>query len=224
MTDQPLAIVTGANGNLGSAVVARLNADGLRVAQIERTRIVLDGVPIAEVDLSDGASTRRAFALIASRGARLQSVVHTVGTFRAGAPLVDAPDAEFTELFQTNVMTTVHVVQAALAIMLPQRSGRIAVVSSLDALSGARQRAAYSASKAAQLRVVESAAADVKDSPITLNSVLPSTMDTPQNRAAMPKADTSKWVTLEEVANVLAFLVSDAASGIHGQAIRIERS
>jgi NAD(P)-dependent dehydrogenase (short-subunit alcohol dehydrogenase family) len=223
MTDQALAIVTGANGNLGSAVVSHLIADGFRVAQVERTRILLDGAEVAEVDLSNGASTRKAFELVA-RGTKLQAVVHTVGTFRAGAPLVDASDEEFTELFQTNVMTTLHVVQAALAIMQLQKSGRIAVVASLDALQGVAKRAAYGASKAAQLRLIESAAADLKGTPITLNTVLPGTMDTPQNRAAMPKADPAKWLKLEEVANVLAYLVSDAASGIHGQSIRVERS
>jgi NAD(P)-dependent dehydrogenase (short-subunit alcohol dehydrogenase family) len=224
MTEPALAIVTGANGNLGSAVVTRLKADGFRVAEVERSRILLDGAPITDVDLTDGPNTRKAFALVAARGAKLRAVVHTVGTFRAGTPLVDVSESEFTDLFQTNVMTTVHVVQAALAIMLPQSAGRIAVVASLDALGGVAQRAAYGASKAAQLRVMESAAADVKGTPITLNTVLPGTMDTPPNRKAMPDVDPSSWVKLEEVANVLAFLVSDAASGVHGQAIRVERN
>jgi len=223
MTDPALAIVTGANGNLGAAVVTRLTADGFKVAQVERSRIVLDGTPITDVDLSDGASTRRAFSLVASRGLRLAAVVHTVGTFRAGAPITEAADQDFADLFQINVMTTVHVLQAALALMQPQNAGRIAAVASLDALEGVAQRAAYGASKAAQLRAIESAAADVRGTPITINAVLPSTMDTPQNRAAMPKADRSKWVSLEEVANVLAFLVSDASSGVHGQALRVER-
>jgi NAD(P)-dependent dehydrogenase (short-subunit alcohol dehydrogenase family) len=216
--------VTGANGNLGSAVVTRLTADGFRVARMERSRIVLEDTTVADVDLADGASVRRALALLAARGSRLQAVVHTVGTFRAGTALIETPDQDFLELFQTNVMTTVHLVQAALGIMLPQRAGRIAVVSSLDALGGVAQHAAYGATKAAQLRVMESAAAEVRGTPITLNTVLPGTMDTPQNRAASPGADPSRWLKLEEVANVLAFLVSEAASGIHGQALRVERT
>lgn len=224
MTTPALAIVTGARGNLGSAVVSRLSAAGMRVACVELTRIVLGSETIAEIDLSDAASVRRAFGALPLREGRLQAVVHTVGTFRAGAPLMDAPDSEFLALFQTNVMTTVHVVQAALQIMLPQRAGRIAVVASLDALQGVAQRAAYGASKAAQLRVVESAAADIRGTGVTLNAVLPNTMDTPQNRAAMPNVDPATWVKLEEVADVLAFLVSDAASAVHGQAIRVERS
>ena len=224
MTPPALAIVTGSNGNLGSAVVTRLAAEGFRVAGIERTRIVLDGAPVSEVDLADGASVRRAFAALPLRESRLLAVVHTVGTFRAGATLVDASDDEFDSLFRTNVMTTVHVMQAALAIMVPQKAGRIAVVASLDALQGVGKRAAYGASKAAQLRVIESAAEDVRGTGVTINAVLPNTMDTPQNRAAMPGVDPASWVKLDEVANVLAFLVSDAASAVHGQSIRVERS
>lgn len=221
---QALAIVTGANGNLGSAVVSRLSADGLRVAQVERSRLLLDGTVISELDLGDAASVRRAFAALPLAGARLQAVVHTVGTFRMSGALPEAPDADFVELFQINVMTTVHVIQAALSLMLPQGFGRIAVVASVDALAGAAKRAAYSASKAAQLRVVESSAAELRGTNVTLNAVLPNTMDTPQNRAAMPKADPSKWVTLAEVADVLAFLVSERASAVSGQALRVERS
>ena len=224
MTQPAFAIVTGANGNLGSAVVSRLSADGLRVAQVERSRIVLDGAPVAELDLADGASVRRAFAALPLSGSKLQAVVHTVGTFRAGSALPDASDQDFEELFQINVMTTVHVIQAAVSIMVAQRSGRIAVVASIDALAGVAKRAAYGASKAAQLRVVESTAAELRGTGITLNAVLPGTMDTPQNRAAMPKADPTSWVKLEEVADVLGFLVSERASAVHGQAIRVERS
>ena len=221
---QPLAIVTGSHGNLGRAVVARLAADGLRVAGLDRPGLELDGKHVADVDLADGASVRRAFTALPLHESKLHAVVHTVGTFRAGAPLIDAADADFVELFQINVMTTLHVVQAALSIMLPQRSGRIAVVASLDAVNAAAKRAAYGASKAAQLRMIESAAADIRGTGVTLNAVLPNTMDTPQNRAAMPKANPASWVSLEEVANVLAFLVSDAASAVHGQALRVEKS
>ena len=224
MTQQAFAIVTGASGNLGSVVVSRLSADGLRVAQVERSRMLLDGAPVAELDLGDGPSVRRAFAVLPLSGSKLQAVVHTVGTFRAGSALPDAPDSDFQDLFQINVMTTLHVIQAALSIMLPQRSGRIAVVASIDALAGVAKRAAYGASKAAQLRVVESTAAELRGSGVTLNAVLPGTMDTPQNRAAMPKADPTSWVKLEEVADVLGFLASERASAVHGQAIRVERS
>jgi NAD(P)-dependent dehydrogenase (short-subunit alcohol dehydrogenase family) len=224
MAAPPFTLVTGASGNLGRAVVSRLEADGFRVARAERSRIVLEGTEVATFDLGDAASTRRAFAALPLAGAKLHGVVHTVGTYTSSGTLADVPDAEFLELFQTNVMTTVHVLQAALAIMLPQGFGRIAVVASGDALRGEAKRSAYGASKAAQLRIVESTAAEIRGSGVTLNAVLPSTMDTPQNRAAMPKVDPARWVTLDEVANVLRFLISDGASGVHGQSVRVERS
>lgn len=219
-----LALVTGANGNLGSKVVAQLRAAGDRVAEVGRSNIVVDGASIAEIDLASRESTQRAFGEVARRFGPLDAVVHTVGVFRTGMPLTAENDRDFLDLFGTNVVTTLHVVQAALALMIPRNAGRVAAVASLEALSGSAGRAAYAASKAAQLRVMESAAADVKGTRITLNTVLPGTMDTPANRAAMPDADPTRWVTLDEVANVLTFLVSDLASGIHGQAIRVERS
>lgn len=224
MPDRSLAIVTGVSGNLGSAVVRRLLADGYDVASVERSRVTFDGESLSDIDLAREHSTRAAFARVAALGLPVRAVVHTVGAFRQGSPLMAAHDADFDELYRTNVLTTLHVLQAALAIMIPHNAGRIAAVASLDALAGGANRAAYAASKAAQLRMIESAAAEVRGTAITVNTVLPGTMDTPANRAATPHVDPATWVRVDEVANVLAFLVSDAASGIHGQAIRVERS
>jgi NAD(P)-dependent dehydrogenase (short-subunit alcohol dehydrogenase family) len=221
---QPISIVTGANGNLGSAVVHHLETNGLRVAKIEHGKLTLDGNVLHDIDLADGSSVRRAFAVLGTRGFELRSLIHTVGTFRSSGPLTETPDSDFLELFQINVLTTVHVVQSALALMIPAKRGRIAVVSGVDALKGRAQSAPYAASKAAQLRMVDSAAQELRGTGVTLNAVLPGLMDTPQNRAAMPHADPKSWVKLEEVASVLAFLISDGASGIQGQAIRVERS
>jgi NAD(P)-dependent dehydrogenase (short-subunit alcohol dehydrogenase family) len=224
MTQTSIDLVTGANGNLGSAVVQHLQGLGHCVAKVERGKLVLDDAALSDIDLSDLASVRHAFSTLAGAGFALRAVVHTVGVFRSSGVLVETPDADFVELLQINVMTTVHVVQAALGLMLPANSGRIAVVASGDALAGRAKVAPYAASKAAQLRVIESVAHELRGSAVTLNAVLPGTMDTPQNRAAMPDADPKRWVSLAEVASVLAFLVSDAASGIHGQAIRVDRS
>jgi NAD(P)-dependent dehydrogenase (short-subunit alcohol dehydrogenase family) len=224
MTQPSIDLVTGANGNLGSAVVQHLQDIGHRVAKVERGKLVVGDAALSDIDLGDRASVHRAFGALAAAGFALRAVVHTVGVFRSRGALVETPDLDFAELFQINVMTTVHVVQAALALMVPTNRGRIAVVASGDALAGRAKVAPYAASKAAQLRVIESVAQELRGSAVTINAVLPGTMDTPQNRAAMPDADPTGWVSLAEVAGVLAFLVSDAASGIHGQAIRVERS
>lgn len=221
MTRTPFAIVTGANGNLGSAVVARLTASGWRVARVERNVMHLGEEFDCEVDFSDHESVKRAFGEAARRAGSLAAVVHTVGTYRGGKPVLDTDDSDFNELFQVNVMTTVHVLRAALHVMQPQREGTIAVVCSRDANQGHAGSAAYAASKAAQLRIVESAAAEARAHGIRINAILPGTMDTPQNRAAMPDADRSSWLQLRDVADVLTYLVSNASTAIHGQAIEL---
>ena len=221
MSNTDLAIVTGATGNLGRAVVTRLTAAGLRVASVERSSMHLGDELVCAVDLADSASVARAFAEASKRTGSLVAVVHTVGIFRGGHGVIDTPDAEFIELFQTNVLTTLHVVQGAMKVMQPQGRGRIAVVVSSDALLGPAERAGYAASKAAQLRVVESAAAEAALHGIGINAILPGTMDTPQNRAAMPQADRSSWLQLSDVANVLAYLVSPESAALHGQALRL---
>ncbi|MEY4580772.1 MAG: hypothetical protein RL701_5475 [Pseudomonadota bacterium] len=221
MTRTPLAIVTGSSGNLGSAVVARLTASGFRVARVERNVMHLGEEFDCEVDLSDHDSVTRAFSEASRRAGSLGAVVHTVGTYRGELGVLDTGDSDYNELFQINVMTTVHVLRAALTVMQPQREGNIAVVCSRDASSGSAGHGAYAASKAAQLRIVESAAAEAAKFGVRINAVLPGTMDTPQNRAAMPNADRSSWLQLRDVAEVLTYLVSNASVAISGQAIRL---
>jgi NAD(P)-dependent dehydrogenase (short-subunit alcohol dehydrogenase family) len=221
MTRTPLAIVTGSSGNLGSAVVARLTASGFRVARVERNVMHLGEEFDCELDLSDHDSVTRAFSEAARRAGPLSAVIHTVGAWRGGLHVIDTSDGDYSELFQVNVMTTVHVLRAALAVMQPQRNGSIAVVSARDALEGSSGEGAYAASKAAQLRIVESAAAEAATFGVRVNAVLPGIMDTPQNRAAQPNADRSSWLQLRDVAEVLTYLVSPAAAAVRGQAIRL---
>lgn len=174
-----------------------------------------------EVDLSDRGSVTRAFSEAARRAGPLHAVVHTVGSFRGERSVLETQDADYLDLFQVNVMTTLHVLQAALHVMQPQREGSIAVVSGRDAQTGMAGHAAYAASKAAQLRIVESAAAEAASFGVRINALLPSTMDTPQNRAAQPDADFSRWLALRDVAEVLTYLVSPAAAAVHGQALSL---
>jgi NAD(P)-dependent dehydrogenase (short-subunit alcohol dehydrogenase family) len=105
--------------------------------------------------------------------------------------------------------------------MLQQGGGKIVNVAARAALKGGGRSAAYSASKSAVLRLTESMSVELKKSGINVNCILPSTIDTPQNRAAMPKADTSRWVTPEALADVVLFLASDAARAVHGAAIPV---
>lgn len=223
MSTEALALVTGASGNLGKAVCARLALQGMRVVRVEHARALVDEEELGEVDLASASVTRALMKTVFTRFGRLDAVVHTVGTFRASGSASDWQGDDMRALFETNVITSAHVISAALSVMVPQKRGAVVVVSSTAALSGGAHVAAYSASKAAQLRLVESAANEVRAAGVSVTAVLPGTMDTPQNRSAMPDADRTRWVTLDEVSDVIAFLLSPAAAPLSGQSLRVAR-
>ena len=208
-------IVTGAAGNLGRAVVTRLHAAGADIIGIDRPGPALAALTtirtIAVADLADEAQCAAAFAGLPT----IHGVAHTVGGF-AWASLADSPAALWEQQFRMNVLTTLNVVRTAAMLMRANGSGSIVVVG-----AGAAQRAsaglsAYAAAKSAVHRMVESFADELKGDHIRVNAVLPGTMDTPQNRADMPDADPTKWTRPAEVAELIAFLLSDAASGVTG--------
>jgi NAD(P)-dependent dehydrogenase (short-subunit alcohol dehydrogenase family) len=223
MGSRQVAVVTGASGNLGQAVCTRLLAAEFRILRVERDRAVLDGEEIAKIDLGSADATRTLFSEVQRKLGSIDAVVHTVGTFQMSGEARSWSDDNFRFLFDTNVLTTAHVISASLAVMQPQGRGRIVSVVSTAANQGSKGLAAYSASKAAQLRMIESAAAECAGTAVSVSAVLPGTMDTPANRTAMPDADRSHWVSLEDVSELIAFLLSPAASALNGQAIRIAR-
>ncbi len=149
--------------------------------------------------------------------------VNTVGGFRGGKRVHETDPEEWEFLFRLNVMTTVNVCRAVVPVMIARRSGRIVNVASQAALAGQANIGAYSAAKSAVVRLTETLAAELRDEGITVNCVLPGTMDTPQNREAMPKADTSKWVQPEVVAALIAYLASDSSQVASGTAIPVGR-
>jgi NAD(P)-dependent dehydrogenase (short-subunit alcohol dehydrogenase family) len=213
-------LVTGATGNLGRACCAALAAAGARVAALDRTAAALDALlptlpgehlALPGIDLMDPAACAAAVA----RAGRLDGVVHTVGGFDA-APIADASPALWEAMFRLNLLTTVHVFGAAIAAMRASGGGALVATGAMAALRSPAGLAAYSASKSGVLRLVEAYADELKAEGIRVNAVLPGTIDTPQNRAAMPGADASRWVRPEQIAAAVAFLLSDAAGGITG--------
>ena len=225
-----VVIVTGAAGNVGAAACRLVAAAGGRVVAVDRAPDRLEGVVAAlrgdghvletGVDLGSAEAAAALVARVVERAGRLAGLIHTVGGFRA-APLAQSDAALWEQMFAVNLTTTLNIVRAAAAPMRAARAGAIAVIAAGAALRAPAGLSAYAASKSAVIRLVESAADELKAEGVRVNAVLPGTIDTPQNRAAMPDADPSKWVSVDQVASVLAFLVSPEASGVTGAAIPI---
>jgi NAD(P)-dependent dehydrogenase (short-subunit alcohol dehydrogenase family) len=153
---------------------------------------------------------------------RIDILVHIAGGFVYSGPIQEMNPEDMDTMFNVNVKPTLLLNQAVARRMLAAQSpGRIINIAARAALSGPANMAAYSASKAAVLRLTESLAAELLEQHITVNAVLPSTIDTPQNRLAMPDADFSRWVAPESLADVIAFLASDSARDISGAAIPV---
>ena len=224
-----IILVTGAAGNLGAAVTARLAALGGVVVAADRSTdklaesmASLDGRHLTRggIDFTDPAACGRLVDEAVGRFGRLDGLVGTVGTF-AMAKIEQADPAHWDGLFRANLLTTLNICRAAVPAMRAARRGSIVTVGAAGAGRGGKGMAAYAAAKSAVLRLTESLADELKGDGVRANCVLPSIIDTPQNRADMPKADTSRWVTPAQLAEVIAFLLSDAASGITGTGVPV---
>lgn len=224
-------IVAGAAGNLGAAVALELARRGARLTCADRNPDGLAALaarlpPPAEtihvpgLDLTtfeDAAAMARA-AL--DRFGTVDGLVNTVGGFANGVVAADVL-SQFDALLGLNARTVLATSAAVLPAMIAHKKGRIVHIAATAGIAGTADLAAYSASKAAVMRIVESIAAERRADGITANCVLPGTIDTPQNRAAMPEADFSQWVTPAAIARVIALLVSDDAAAVTGAAIPV---
>jgi len=225
-------IVTGAAGNLGRAVAARVQAQGARTVLVERSDEHLKSA-FAElvnstqhwlavgVDMTSPDAVSAMAAAAHKRFGRIDGLVNTVGGFRGGKPVHEADLAEWDFMYDINVRTALHACRAVIPYMLEAQSGRIVNVASRNAFQGSPNYAAYSAAKTAVLRLTESLAGELKTRGVNVNCIVPGTIDTPQNRADMPKADFSTWVPPEDLAHVVAFLLSDEARSVTGAAVPV---
>ncbi|HVN75307.1 MAG TPA: SDR family NAD(P)-dependent oxidoreductase [Thermoanaerobaculaceae bacterium] len=227
-----VAIVTGAAGNLGQTVARAFQAAGARTALADRDGARLQqlypelrgsrGHLLAEgIDLTSDGALDGVVAQTVELFGRVDILVNTVGGFRAGAPVHETPMETWDHLLGLNLRTSLVTARAVVPAMLRRRYGKIVMVGARAAEAGAANMAAYSASKAAVLRLVESLAAELKGSGINVNCVLPGTLDTEQNRRDQPGADHSRWVPPEAVSDVILFLASDAARGVNGAAVPV---
>ena len=227
-----VVIVTGAGGSLGSAVARRFLEAGARLCLAELSADLLkrrypelpqdgDHYLAAPVDANDPDSVRGMVDQVVSRFGRLDMLVNTVGGFRSGVPVHETPIEAWDGMMNLNARTAFIVSRAVVPHMLRRGSGKIISVAARPGLQGRAQSAAYSASKAAVIRLTESLSTELGDSGINVNCVIPGTLDTPPNRQAMPEADTSRWVAPDSLAEVILFLASPAARDIHGAAVPV---
>jgi NAD(P)-dependent dehydrogenase (short-subunit alcohol dehydrogenase family) len=216
-----VTVVGGGGGALGTAVVSRLAAAGRQVVIPTRhpgRAAPMPGVTEIECDLDDLESVARLRVAVESMGP-WEGVVSASGGFAPGrAHEVD--DAAIESQIAANLLAPWRLARAAAASMVAAGAGgRIVIVASRAALDVARGQAAYQVSKVAVLRLVQVMAAELQGHGITVNAVLPGTMDTPANRESMPKANRASWVSTDAVAAVVEWLLSEAAAPVTGAAI-----
>jgi len=227
-TEPRIVLVTGAFGALGAAVARKFRAQGARVMLIGHAGVPAwatqefppPHTPIGGVDLTDPTATAAALRNALGSNGALDVLVNVAGGFRS--QILEKGDVATWELmFAMNLKTAVVASQAALPYLKARGAGCIINIGAGAAARGHVGMGPYAASKAGVERFSESLADELKDHNITVNIVLPGTMDTPANRAGMPNADTTRWVRPDAVADVIAFLASDAARAVTGAAIRV---
>ncbi|MNO83711.1 3-oxoacyl-[acyl-carrier-protein] reductase FabG [compost metagenome] len=218
--------VTGAFGNLGLAVAQAAMERGARVVTIGRSAgvdlppVLSHALEITGVDLTSFEDAQAAVARIEAECGRLDALVNIAGGFR-WETLADGDLATWDFLYNVNLRTAACASKAALPLLLKSPAGRIVNVGASAALKAGTGMGAYAASKAGVARLTESLSEELKDRGITVNAVLPSIIDTPQNRADMPSADHSRWVAPEKLAAVILFLLSADASAVTGALIPV---
>jgi NAD(P)-dependent dehydrogenase (short-subunit alcohol dehydrogenase family) len=226
MAAKPKALVTGGTGGLGTDVARVLRDEGYDThvtasssSSAERFRKAEDTARITphSVDFGQPGGVAQAFAGI---GGPLAVLVATIGGFSTG-PLSEITDEEVDYLVGINLKSAIITLREAYPYLIENGGAGVVLVSARSAVTGGAGVVAYSATKAAVVNLALSTAHEWLEHGISVNAVLPSTMDTPANRAAMPGAEFDRWPTTRQVADVIAFLVSDRARIVSGGAIPV---
>lgn len=219
-----VVLITGAKGGLGTFVTNAFLDSGANVVGVSRSIQSSDFehpqfTPLP-AELSSAAAAESVISQTVDRFGYIHAVVHLLGGYSSGS-VADTDEAGLEKMFDLNFRPAFHVFRAAIPHMRRQGSGRLLAIGTRAAVEPAANLAAYTASKAALISLVRSAAMENKDRGITANVLLPGAMDTPQNRTAMPTADFSKWVSPAAVASLLVWLTSGHGAHVSGAAIPV---
>jgi NAD(P)-dependent dehydrogenase (short-subunit alcohol dehydrogenase family) len=227
-------LITGGTGSIGSAVTARFLQDGDAVAVTYRAPAEWERLRAAhparaesgqlagfEADVTDHDSMRAAVDGAAARLGGLAVLAHIAGGFEGGTPVEQLPEATVRGMIELNLLSAFWAAKHAIPHLKRSGGGRLLFVSSRGAVQAQAGAAPYAASKLGLHALVATLAQELKKDGVTANAVLPSLVDTPQNRAAMPKADVTTWVRPEQIAALLSYLGSDASAAVTGALIPI---
>ncbi|MEZ4299433.1 MAG: SDR family NAD(P)-dependent oxidoreductase [Polyangiaceae bacterium] len=234
MSTKALSImVTGGAGALGSAVARHLVSKGNLVAGVDVARAEARLVSLKDelgdrflgvvADLSNATGWERTLEEVQSKLGDVDGAVLTVGGWAGGAPLAKEAEGAFTRMIEANLVTVHLALRALLPGMVERKRGSIVVIGSRAVQQpwSSAGAASYAASKAGAVTLAQAAAQEVLEAGVRINAVLPSVIDTPANRAAMPGADASRWVPAESLARTIAFLLSEDSAAISGAAIPV---
>lgn len=224
----PGVLVAGGTGALGRAVVRELLSDGREITATwirkdERERLEAElgaerGFALVEANLADPEG---AHAAVEAAGSSLGAVVNLVGGYTGGRRVGDADPGELDRMLALNLRPLFLLARAAMPVLSGAGGGAFVGVSARPALEPRGGDAAYAASKAAVLSLIRSLAVEYRDERVRSNAILPSTIDTPANRSSMPRSDHSRWVSPEEIARVVRFLVSEDSAPTSGAAVPV---
>lgn len=227
-----VVLITGSTGNLGSAVVRSFLPTGARLILLDRhpDRLLSlypqlvdksDQTLLPNLDLLDRDQVEMEISQAITHQGQVDCLIHTIGGFQMGERVHEITDQSWEHLLDLNLRTFLNIARVVVPYMLERNSGKIVTVGARPALAGKGLMGAYSVAKAGILRLTESMSAELKSEGINVNCVLPGTIDTPQNRQAMPGADRSRWVSADSLAGVIQFLCSEESRDIHGAAIPV---
>lgn len=227
--DNRTVVITGAAGNLGRAVASRFAAEGANLVLLDRDAALLDaafgragaGQLQLAGDLRDPAHAAQALQAALARFGRIDVLCNLAGGFRMGEAVHETGDDTWDFLYELNTHTLRNMVRVVVPHMIERGGGKVINVGANAAQRGVAKMGAYGAAKSSVIRLTEAMAAELREHHINVNCVLPSIIDTPQNRADMPDEDPSRWVAPADLANVIAFLASNAARAVHGAALPV---